>query len=97
MAEETTTTFLLNSVVDSPDIVLRRFQRCIVLDRQQNDDRDIGRDLAFKLSSLRESYCEKEIAVDRLKARYGKLLSEVEEQEEELHRLCKWKVSTTAR
>nr|CDS25428.1 Kinetochore Ndc80 complex subunit Spc25 [Hymenolepis microstoma] len=84
---EDTTTFQ-NPVLDSPDIVLRRFQRCMALEHQQNNAIDCNRELALKISSLRKILRENKLAIDRHKSRYQKLLNEVKTQEDELQKLC---------
>ncbi|VDN96616.1 unnamed protein product [Rodentolepis nana] len=84
---EDTTTFQ-NPVLDSPDIVLRRFQRCIALEHQQNNATDWNRELAHKVSNLRKILRENRHAIDRLKSRHQKLLNEVRTQEDELQKLC---------
>lgn len=84
---EDTATFQ-NSVLDSPDIVLRRFQRCIALEQQQNNEIDCNRELALKISSLREILRENSLGLERHKSRYQKLLNEVKTQEDELQNLC---------
>ncbi|VDL18323.1 unnamed protein product [Hymenolepis diminuta] len=87
MMFEDTATFQ-NSVLDSPDIVLRRFQRCIALEQQQNNEIDCNRELALKISSLREILRENSLGLERHKSRYQKLLNEVKTQEDELQKLC---------
>ena len=88
------TTLMLGTIPDGPETVLRRFQRLVSLDQQQEEDsaEECRREWMIRLSTLRESLHEKEVSFERLNARYNKLLKEVESQETELQRLRDWKV-----
>lgn len=98
MADETlaTTTFLFGAVPDGPDIVLRRFQRLIALEQQQQES-DVtagsdGREWLARLSAMKENLIEKEVSFERRNVRHQKQLKEVEFQETELRRLRDWRV-----
>ncbi|CDS41996.1 Kinetochore Ndc80 complex subunit Spc25 [Echinococcus multilocularis] len=99
MTEETLamTTFLFGAIPDAPDAVLRRFQRLIALEQQQQES-DIttgenGREWMVRLSAMRKNWCEKEVSFERRNARHQKQLKEVEYQETELRRLRDWRDS----
>ncbi|KAL5110297.1 hypothetical protein TcWFU_004757 [Taenia crassiceps] len=97
MADETlaTTTFLFGAVPDGPDIVLRRFQRLIALEQQQQEnDVTTGsdeREWMAQLSTIKENVREKEVSFERRNARHQKQLKEVEFQETQLRRLRDWR------
>ncbi|KAL5965671.1 hypothetical protein TSMEX_006621 [Taenia solium] len=97
MADETlaTTTFLFGAVPDGPDIVLRRFQRLIALEQQQQES-DVttgndGSEWVARLSTIKENLHEKEVCFERRNTRHRKQLREVEFQETELRRLRDWR------
>lgn len=97
MSDETlaTTTLTLAAITDGPDTVLRRFQRLVALDQQQEESdaaAENRREWMTRISTLRESLHEKEVSFERLTTRYNKLLKEVELQETELQRLRDWRV-----
>ncbi|VDM17668.1 unnamed protein product [Hydatigera taeniaeformis] len=90
-----TTTSLFNAIPDGPEVVLRRFQRLIALEQQQQESdvtsSENGKEWMARLATMKESLHEKEVSFERRYARHQKQLKEVEFQETELRRLRDWR------